>query len=773
MQEYCEVYIYGSLPFKREQNPKIDGMDAYSGIPSNVVSLMTQYMYISKFQLPKMELEQTLTFVDDEANFYTKNTSENRPEYVAYKVRVKETGINQYRWYFYYVVEILWNAKGSIRLKLRMDTLNTFKGLYSISDKSHITREHKNRIKLYGTAITEGGDTFYKCVRYVDKLSEGLSFPMTRENQNPTFLNESGDTKDYALLYRSTSVDKSTGIELYQASSSSTSFVCDVLSVVYDQTALYNLGVSLGLHAGDTFGIFITSYDNYGATIEYIDSGITHTQILTGFDYYHLIYVYMGINASGTEWKYGSFHDDGSSIGVSSSPSLTQVSLTDTYFCRIRSSLYEPMDNPDTSYLTLKQVLAIKSTIPTLSKYGNSFTIEKYQNVDRLDPMYTKMIHIPYNLSPTATTEYNPQIKLNKYKLSSFMANGTKRKITTNQSSPLTKCFTKFRYLTTASMIAQNKISLGSVYYYEGKIYHSDFYYWKISYDTSSIIVKLENYTRGDLHDVFDFSLKLAFNYIVSLNLTSGIIFEFEDLIDSQDRANEDYSYVLVSNRNNEDMLFNNAYIDYVKSGYNYDLQQKDNQLRAQTSSAVIGGLSTTAMTAVGIAGSSTPAGAILTGAITLGALGVNAIKRLREAEVNANNAIAMKQVQLEMQGTTIKSVSDYNLFSQYSKNKLRLDIYSCSYQQDLLDKLFYYYGYKQDRYGTPDDNTRIWWNFTQGDIIFESDNHQIDEIVLEDIKRQYAEGVLTFHEIDQTYDFVQEKENWEVEVYNHVHSYE
>ena len=113
--------------------------------------------------------------------------------------------------------------------------------------------------------------------------------------------------------------------------------------------------------------------------------------------------------------------------------------------------------------------------------------------------------------------------------------------------------------------------------------------------------------------------------------------------------------------------------------------------------------------------------------------------------------------------------------FRRYSKNKLFYAIYQVRGQErDLLEDLFYYKGYRVDDCAIPNTTSRLWFNYIQADIVFDNTSGgNIDERILEDIKRQYAEGITHFHCVSDSYNFAQTKENWERNIYDIVESNE
>ena len=282
MQEFCQVYIYGSVPFKRYQNPIVDGLAYDTGISVALASQMYLIKTITKNQLPKMELEQDLVYEADELLVYQKNQKlYTIPNYVVYKIRPNPNAA-VYRYYYYYVDKIEWNAMSSVKLKLRMDTLNTYKSVYKLSKKTRIYREHRDRIYIDET-LKNDGDDYYEATMHVDRISEGLTFPLFKSDQD--YIDDSSDTKDYLLLYRSSSETEDTGISTYYYPSTAGTYNNTTSSTTLNKSALDSLATEVGALIGGSIHLFFTSFDNAGATITIVDSGnVSHTSTLsTGF----------------------------------------------------------------------------------------------------------------------------------------------------------------------------------------------------------------------------------------------------------------------------------------------------------------------------------------------------------------------------------------------------------------------------------------------------------------------------------------------------------
>ena len=95
----------------------------------------------------------------------------------------------------------------------------------------------------------------------------------------------------------------------------------------------------------------------------------------------------------------------------------------------------------------------------------------------------------------------------------------------------------------------------------------------------------------------------------------------------------------------------------------------------------------------------------------------------------------------------------------------MKLINYRCSDKiYKLLDDLFYYSGYNTDELGIPNMNSRLWFNYVACDLNIDTHSYIPEEIVTA-LMQKYSEGVTVLHKVNNTWDFEQLKENWEVSI--------
>ncbi len=278
---------------------------------------------------------------------------------------------------------------------------------------------------------------------------------------------------------------------------------------------------------------------------------------------------------------------------------------------------------------------------------------------------------------------------------------------------------------------------------YETKLLHSDYFRPKLVYDSFGMELLPE---QMDPQAVTESAFRLGF--AVTSTINSKFLFTVPEYREHLLFSAEDFPGVMPVSRNNEAVLFNSQYINYIRNGYNYDLKNKTRQEIAA---------------ALGIVGNVTAAGAgIATGnpmAVLMSGAGL--AQNISQI-VGAEQAIEQKIAQSKMQAVSVSGSDDVDLLEVYSANRAKLCMYEVSPRvKAALDDLFYFFGYATDEYGTPEMNVRWWFDYVQGEMSLTPAAH-IPEEMLQDLVNRYSAGVTLFHKHGTTWDITQQKENWE-----------
>ena len=255
------------------------------------------------------------------------------------------------------------------------------------------------------------------------------------------------------------------------------------------------------------------------------------------------------------------------------------------------------------------------------------------------------------------------------------------------------------------------------------------------------------------------------FSFVASTNIASKFLFDFSATFPQ--KGDQDYSNILIVSRNNEYPIYTNQYINYLRTGYNYDLKAKERQ---ETVGAITTGL--------GIAGGAASIGlsiASMNPAVAVSGIigGVTAITSSLVSNINTSitntQALEQKQAQLKNQSASVQTSDDLSLLDYYTKcNKAKYVIYKPSEaMEENLYNLFFYTGYKVEKMEKPNLQSRLRFNFIQADIdldmndvVFNTLN--VSKEIIDDYKGRFAIGLTLFHYYNNEYDFEQKYENWE-----------
>ena len=717
--------------------------------------------------------------------------------------------------YYYFVISKNWKSANTIELVLSMDTLNTFMydADYEISPKTLIKRMHRDRFTIltgyfyetiectsnvpvdkYYTSIdfqnapiksmtytispqpyssasissttidgvryihlhfvpqSNGARTIYisyqvnALLSIIDLKSEEINAPVYKSYERDLFEQKGTSQIDWSLYYKTADNHEGTPIDCFLIPS-------ELITFNYQQASgeFNNNNVPEGKYL-----IFFKDYNDEILTFNVNDSNYEITEwysLATGTTLRGLAI----FNDSGTIKVYvmvtGDWNKTGSWNLVATNPTTLKVNNSPQYVYSYEVASL-PTANSIWNNLLYKKIYAQHSTnmgaLVETTLYGNN-TIDKTLSTN------IKIINIPY--SPTSYEvdannifTFDPCWTYNsgdgKLKLTDF----TKRFVNEVETDVqnLTGEFVKNLY---------HHINLWEDAYRglsDPKLLHSDFHRPKFVYDSFTKIFPLEqidySHSSKDVHFKFDF--------IMSRNIVSKFLFKFNQF--TYNYAREDYENIVAVSRNNEEVLYNSQYLDYIRTGYNYDLKAKE---RTEVATGVGIGLSALGLVAsIGI-------GAVTGNPIAIGSAvgsGISLVSQLvGYAKTTAQNEenIQKKLQESQMQAISVLNADDYDLLYAYSQNKAKMCVYSVSNQMmNVLDDLFYYCGYVVNEQGKPNIHTRRSFNFVQASLVVNHTNNLTMEIQ-EDIQEKFDQGVTFLHYSFNKFDFNQDRENIELAI--------
>ena len=691
-------------------------------------------------------------------------------------------------WY-YFIMNTDWKSTNAVELKLSVDSINTFRNDLTFTDKTLVGREHGNRI------LRQPGGGYF--IRTIDKVSEQI--PANKqvywEGQS---INQPRLSYDWYLIYKTRNNlspdNPSNPIDCFLCANQKIKISND--STVSSKTYTYadfNDGVYYYFNDldnnncivnGHTIGSKVTVVTN----IKY--SGGTQTNVkaertLRGIVLYRngnkLYYAYQFDNNIAYWDTYtDEFHVVLSTIGPTnfSTPeasnlpgkpmrTINSITITKGNFFRY-SSVYYPI--PEQAYINANQTMA--AYIGQTAVYTAT-----YADIDKTDSRIVKIIKLPYapcNITytngiyvfPSEWTYTNGYMKLNDASLSTEFLNERIGRVN------LPELYV--REPATYSAIAPKDIN------YESKLYHSDFYDFKLVYDSFVRDIKLENYETNmfdpsyvwkpnlttldiDFKPTNTINSKFAFRIETYLSDPSGN-YDFADY-----KTTSDYEKYLLVSRNNEETIFNNDYLNYIRTGYNYDKKSKQEQ---STKSWLLGGLQLAAgvaTLAVGAAASGFTGGVSAAASIALVSSAISTFASNAYTQASNERSMQSKLASLAAQSSGVAGSDDVDLLSYYNENRLQIIKYKTEeLQQQALYNLFFYCGYKRDQMKIPDTNSRYWFNFVQCKPVFTEEGVTPYNDYIADVKSRYESGVTIYHHhsFGTQWDWQQQYENWENSVF-------
>ena len=675
-------------------------------------------------------------------------------------------------WY-YFIMNTDWKSANTVELKLSIDSINTFRNDLTWSDKTSIQREHEDR--------------FYKqensniLIRRIDQEKEQInaekilmdSFPVYQQNKN----------FDWYLIYKTrddlSPSNPNNPIYCYTIASEPLT-----ISKGSSETQVVTPGDLVENHY-----YYFTDVDNPGGIVT-VDS---KTFNLNTDGQKMLI-----LQKDGTKVRY-TWYEGGVGVAHSSTRktvgSSTHYVNTTTPFGTKEigptSSTTSPSPDvypsPSIGYLadsvTINVGNFLRDSTEDLLPYGVYGTIKKatkrvnvaagsierktitLNEVDKTDSRIVKIIKLPY--APCNITYNNGVYTFpSEWKYEAGYMKLNDASLSTEFENDIGKVYFPELFLTETAQPTQLKY-----FDRESKLYHSDFYNFKLVYDSFVREIALERIDTSEFSKATTWDMASTF---VSLKFkpTNTINSKFAFKIDystwdqahyfAQYNQSFDYEDYLLISRNNEETIFSNDYLNYIRTGYNYDKKAKELELNQQfwVAGSQVGA-------AIGsIAFGSNLVGISAAAAVSFTTSAINHYYSIAKNIQQSENSMQSKLASLAAQSTAVMGSDDVDLLSYYNGNRLEVKKYdTISQQKEALYKLFFYCGYSHNVVAKPNIRSRYWFNFIQCKPVFNEEGATPYNDYLDDIKSRYETGVTVYHHHYDTirWDWEQKYENWEV----------
>lgn len=644
---------------------------------------------------------------------------------------------------FYFIVNKIWRSENTIELILMMDTLNSFvyDVDYEISQKTFVRRMHKNR--FYNRTEYLPIRQKYRLFRLIDLKSEDINAPLYKISER-ALLEQNGESNiDWKLYYKNSSNQENSPVDCYLVPSEAVKLKYISSDGVLDATNL----------SDGYYCIFFVDYNSPSITFELDGSFYTPSKSSAGgYTTYQAVAL---LNDGGTikAWS-GQF-----AVGSSSYGSWTPISI-DVVNAYVNSTnnikTHKASSLPNVSEVVSNQMWLAVYAETTLVVGGSSTqTLYGDNTIDKTLESNIKVINCPY--SPTSYSINNLDVYTFDDCWSYNVADG-KLKLTNFNKRFVNHVVTNVEDITNNYLLECDPSDLdgsASRTFKDSKLFHSDYFRPKFVYDSFIKVFPLEQLEVPETGSSI-VSAKFNFDFVMSRNIVSKFLFKFNY---TWSHPMEDYPNIVCVSRNNEEVLYSSQYLNYVRTGFNFDQKAKERQ----DAMAGIGiGMNIAGLVASGVIGAVT-GNPLAVGSAVGSAIGlVNQLVNYAKTSVQNEENIQRKLAESKMQSVSVLNADDFDLLYEYTSNRAKLCEYKVSSQMEsILDDLFYYGGYIINEQRKPIKDSRHWFNYVQADLVINHTENMTEEIE-NDIKEKFSNGVTFMHYHLGVFDLNQEKENLE-----------
>lgn len=691
---------------------------------------------------------------------------------------VSITNSDDGRTFYYFIMNIEWVSQNTVRFILSIDSVATFWDDLDFNAKTTILREHKDR--FYQKDTINAGATL---VRKIDEEPEGIN-PIQVKQSELTITDANIDDLSWYLIYK-TEQDASKLNE-----NPVKCYLCASEDLKIDQ-ATGDTSITLGnLNKNYTYffldtenntnsGFSVTTTSTNTFTLDEVSGGSTAKVLVIRYD------------NTEAKWFVGSLFYDNNDVYTKNKRILYADSVVLTFINGLTQGYYYTVNKDITDYYEYRYLATISNRY--LTGTSGDVYIKSIKTLDKTDTTIMKIINTPYcpiNMTKTNniwsfpnTWEYSREQQYLKLKdLDSEFLRSIRTLILPN---------------TTYKIIDTNKLTGLRNNDLESKIYHSDITSLSFIYDSFLKSYRREACITNDEEPVVEIKFKQ------SNNIISNMLFDFTPGASQEYKQIEAFENILPCTRNNEVTIYSSDYLNYMRTGYNFDKKANSLALTQNIINTIIGasgaGISVGLNRRTELAkAKNNRADITFTGNAESDYLNVvNAAyaRKREEATVNsiatnqmvglginagqaaANtifqalqqaNSLKAKQANLAIQKASVSGSDDLNLMKYYSGNKLVMYEFGPTdvIKNNICD-IFYYTGYAVNKQEIPNMFSRSNFNFIQCDPIFTTaSTNKFIKPYLEDIKLRFNLGVTVYHNAD---DFEQVKENLEVWLRNAI----
>lgn len=710
---------------------------------------------------------------------------EKKPDYCGIQNTDKSN-----KWVYYYVMNKEWTATRTVTLELAIDSLNSFQGSWEFTDRTFVSREHKDR--FYQNDIQYGGSTYLARRTYLD--SDNVKPALYKKDETTI---EDTLNYDWYLLYMANNTSGAvTGasypVDAYLISGEQITTGVDVYRLkgtALDNTKTYFFGSMIaGSYAADDYLI-----QPNGERTQL--SGVFSIRKPVGENYWAVQQV-LGNSSSKNICKFTDY------IDFSVIKNLTIVNTAD-----LGHILPLSIDKIPGAVTTYSQ----GTIAPILD--GTEGSISGIDTVDRTDTRILSIIKLPYapvditivngKLLLPAEVEKSASVKWQNEKTYYYL------KIKTDYLSAFKKDITLSKNILSPLFVKKSTITDTRNLDMESALYHSDYYQQRFVYDSFNYPIQDELLDPTFLFTFNSPSNSFKIKMVTTSTMNSRFLFDFNNNGNgiAYEIEDQNYSYIMSVARNNNIVTYNSDYVNYMRNGYNYDVKAKNaallnaglgigasvvsTGLQALSFGGTLSSISKAAAAAkegiefetwaqksmgtqetAGITegniaqykqqldkvkAQSRTAATLALGQAFTGVSGIiNGIQQIQLTESN----FQQKQQAIKQASVSVLGSDDIDLLSYYSGNRMKVETWECSDRmKKALGDLYYYQGYSTQEQKIPTHNNRKWFDFLQCQADIKNlDN--LDQKFIDNMKDRFTIGVTYYHNVNSQWDLDQTKGN-------------
>ncbi|MBR2651411.1 hypothetical protein IKD48_01140 [bacterium] len=377
MIERTQLTIYKNCAIIPEKNFKVDDLEAYLSTLTHIDYQNSQVIKHDLTTKYKIQLEQRELELANNNYNYCKFLNQEK---------TGESQWSSFNYIYYFIVNKKWVSSECIELELEMDVLNTIKNYVSLSEKTIILREHKNR--------WENASEPNLYLPKIDFYSEGLIPPLFKTAEVDLYQVEHDEYVEgsWYLIYRSHTDQENSPIDILLCGDSE--ITVDVNATGGFSGMLNRISIKDGgynpdyvVYGGDNnIGCSIT-FKYWTSRKEYDYATFTITEPSQCFIW------------NGKQIFFGNVSENGFVethhyiYGIIANKSFEEVDFTNL-ICLRQGVPYSVLRNPENLTTTIISSMHKNSTIENY--VGEHGTIETIASVNRTDPKLLKIVKLPY-----------------------------------------------------------------------------------------------------------------------------------------------------------------------------------------------------------------------------------------------------------------------------------------------------------------------------------------------------------------------------------------